>query len=725
MLTVEQILAAMNSTKRKPDDDELRRLPDRKALVKGRLSSPAQVRDSKQSMREIARLVEIAIRDGYKTGFDPAAIEKWLEGIRLGLAKPELREDGEVILDCLGLGVSGTLPEDRRPDLAYDMDLLRNSELGAIYVTEGANRLARDPDGVVSATLLKLMKETNCKLRTPEDVLSPRIERDWEVIHDELEKGAEELKGMRRRLFRRKVLKAEAGGFVGEPILPGFILPIVSRAPDGKYEFGKMKKYEPHAEVDIRILREYIRQEGSKLKTAQALAEVTFPAFEEQYRHMERYSSLRQSPKKIDGDRIIGYHITPAMVHDLVTNPKLIGVWHWGDIVRPNNHDKVVPLDLFLMAYELATAPRKPRGGTIKYEPMDCSGLLWCYNHQEPQVVFSNRRTGSYVCGSDYNNGSASSVCMHVSHHFIDEPPTTEILSRLDFTPYAEEVLSNIEVEASLSKLEETQRKRDLVALEQGIRKWKALLPSCVDLDGGEVDRKREEYYWAQIREAEAKIQSLKMKPTSRRGVTAMDVQVVKQFLSGLTDNWRRYPSAVRNRLLKLLIERIELRHTRDRTIQASVIWKAGLAQNITIYLPPVRNRRDSYWTPEENDLISMLWHSSSRDVIEAALPNRSWPAILTRARSLKLKRQRTLTHNGGGSRWRPEEDTLTQELYEAGTSLDEMTQRLGRGRDAIICRASQKGWQRPTEAKWPLSPVRWETDTVKVFQESSTSRGY
>ncbi|MFH1087565.1 MAG: hypothetical protein V1737_03150, partial [Chloroflexota bacterium] len=546
MLTIEQILAAMKSTKKKPDDDELRRLPDRKALIKGRLSSLAQVRESRQSMREIARLVEIAIRDGYKTGFDPAVVEKWLEDIRLGLAKPEVREDGEVILDCLGLGVSGSLPEDKRPDLAYDMKLLRQGELGVIYVTEGANRLARDPDGVISATLLKLMKESNCKLRTPEDVLSPCIERDWAVIHDELERGAEELKGMRRRLFRRKVLKAEAGGFVGEPIPPGFVLPIVDRAPDGKYDFGKMKKYEPHAEVDIRILREYIRQLGSELKTVRVLAEVTFPAFEEEFRHMERYSSLRRCPKKMDGDRIVGYYITPSVVHDLATNPKLIGVWHWGDIVKPNNHDVIVPPDLFLMAYELATTPGKPRGRAIKYEPMDCSGLLWCYLHQEPQMVFSNRRTRSYLCGCDYNNGRASSVCLHVSHRFIDEPLTTEILSRLDFTPYAEEVLANLEVESSLSKWEETQRKRDLIALEQEIKKWKALLPSCVDLNGGEVDRIREEYYWTQIREAEAKMQSLKVKSAPRKGITAMDVQVVRQFLSGLGDNWRRYPSGVR-----------------------------------------------------------------------------------------------------------------------------------------------------------------------------------
>ena len=720
MLTVEQILASLKSTRKKPDEDELRHLPDRKALIKGRLSSLAQVRESKQSMREIARLVEIAIEDGYKTGFDPVMVEKWLEDIRLGLSKPGVREDGEVILDCLGLGVSGSLPEDKRPDLAYDIELLRGSKLGAIYVTEGANRLARDPDGVVSATLLKLMKESNCKLRTPEDVLSPCIERDWGVIHDELEKGAEELKGMKRRLFRRKVLKAERGGFVGEPIPPGFILPILDQAPDGKYEFGKLQKYDPHAEVDTLILREYVRQRGSELKTVRALARVTFPAFEEQFRHMARYSSLRRAPQKMDGDRIVGYYITPSLVHSLATNTKLVGVWHWGDIIKPDNHDKIVPEELFLMAYELATDPGKPKGRAVMHEPLEWSRLLWCADHDKSRLVYTNAASGTYLCGHDDNRGHGLTCFCH-THHFIDKPLTTEVLRRLDFAPYAEEVLAELEAGASSSKWEEAQRKRDQADLEQEIKKWKALLPSCVDLDTDHVDREREAYYWAQIRGAEAKLQSLKSKPIHGKEITATDVQVVRRFLSGLGDKWGTYPGGVRNRLLRLLIERVELRHTQQRIVEATVVWKAGLIQKVIIYLPPGRALRDSLWAPEEDKLIKTLWHSSTREALEAALPKRSWSAIQGRAHAMKLKRRAPPIHSGRAPLWQTQENALVRSLYETGIPIEEIAQRSGRRYDAIICRASHKGWQRPKEARWPLGRVRWEADMLKVFQTSST----
>jgi hypothetical protein len=123
------------------------------------------------------------------------------------------------------------------------------------------------------------MKDSNCKLRTSYEVLSPCIDRDWEIIHREFERGADELKELHKRLYHRKELRATRGEFVGEPIPPGFILPIIGRKANGEYYFGKMEPYLPHAAIDVRIFQEYIRCRGSKLKTALALADVTFPLF--------------------------------------------------------------------------------------------------------------------------------------------------------------------------------------------------------------------------------------------------------------------------------------------------------------------------------------------------------------------------------------------------------------------------------------------------------------
>jgi len=159
------------------------------------------------------------------------------------------------------------------------------------------------------------MKVSYCNLWNSYEVLSPCVDRDWEIIHREFERGADELKELHKRLYHRKELRATRGEFVGEPIPPSFILPITGRKVNGEYNFGNMEPYLPHAAIDVRILEEYIRCRGSKLKTALALADVTFPTFTPDLSYMERYSALRSCPRTP-----AGYHITPSTVKSLVTN---------------------------------------------------------------------------------------------------------------------------------------------------------------------------------------------------------------------------------------------------------------------------------------------------------------------------------------------------------------------------------------------------------------------
>ena len=92
MLTIEDILAQYRSSRKRPSEEELRRLPDRKALVYARPSSPHQVQESRESMREIGALVDLARADGYHTSIERAGIDAWVEEIRTGAAEPGVRK---------------------------------------------------------------------------------------------------------------------------------------------------------------------------------------------------------------------------------------------------------------------------------------------------------------------------------------------------------------------------------------------------------------------------------------------------------------------------------------------------------------------------------------------------------------------------------------------------------------------------------------------------------
>ncbi len=713
MLTIDEIVAREKTLSKKPDVDELRRLPDRMAEIHGRLSGWNQVKTSEESVREISVLVALAKQDGYRSGLEPVKVEKWLADIQARRTPPDVLVDGEIIVNCLGLGVSGSLPEEKRSDLAPTMDQLKKGALGVIYVTEGPNRLARDPDMVVPAVLLKLMKETNCKLRTPREILSPRIERDWESIRAGFEQGAGELKVMQIRLQDRKARKAARGEFVGEPIPAGFILPILDRKPTGAYQYGKMEPYPPHADVCTRILQEYERQRHSPTNTVRALRGLTLPLFPPDLRYMERLSSLRACRRTE-----AGYHITPAVVRGVATNLKAIGVWKWGrnerKVIIRDNHSPAVPKDLFLRNYEPGSGSGKPRGRAINHEPLEWDGLLWDYNHPDPYPVSSLASCGEYRCHRDYRDVVARHLCLSITSRFLDEPLTAEVLSQLDFTPFAQKVLSELQDRASDDVLQVSSYKRRIAGLERKLSNLKSYL-------GGD-DRAMELIYQEKIRATLSELDELRTAGVPKKAIAVGDIEEIRNFLKGLPDKWRTYPRGLRNRVLKHLVAEVQLRHDL-KCINALIVWKAGLQQPVIIPRPAARGSRDKRWTEPEKKALETLWPSSDRKAIEAALPDRTWDAITAHAHRFGLKRPRKATRGWECRPWSPDEEVRVRSLYEGGIAMQDMVAQLNRTENSIVNRAKQKGWRRPASAKWKRAEVTWQCDSLRLPYEVSSER--
>jgi len=124
-----------------PNENDLRSLPFKKAFVYGRVSSQEQVKESQESIREIAKLVAIAKKDGYRSGLEPDDVERWLQSIQSGGDVSRVIDDGDVTVNCRDLGLSGSLGEDKRPGLADLWRGVESGEIGAIYLTEGMSRL--------------------------------------------------------------------------------------------------------------------------------------------------------------------------------------------------------------------------------------------------------------------------------------------------------------------------------------------------------------------------------------------------------------------------------------------------------------------------------------------------------------------------------------------------------------------------------------------------------
>lgn len=710
MQTINELIESRKLLRKKPDEQELRRLPYKDAYVYGRVSSPSQVRDSRESILEIARLLEVAISDGYITALDPHEIKAKLEMIRDNPSAEKLWSEGQVTIDVRDLGISGQLSSQDRQGLADMQKRILEGKVGAIYPNEGVSRLSRDRDKILPYQLLKLLKEHSVRVRTLDGIWNPAIDRDNDYLADEFDDAIGERKIMGRRMFRRKAQKAGRGEYVGEPIPPGYLLPITGQKPTGEYEYGTMEPYKPHADVTNRILEAFVAQGGSYIRTLRKLEGLTFLYFTPELKHMERLSSLRTCKK-----RESGYVITSSLIRGLATNMKLIGVWQWGDtdpIV--GNHKPIVPEHLLLEAYQLASAKGKVRGRAASFEPMEWAGLLICMNHDEPRKIRSISSKGRYLCDRGYRQ-HGERICLDIAGRYLNEPLTTTVLEQLDLTPFTEEILSRMESESGNSSLGRMRQKREAARLEREIQQYQALLTSCVDEATGEVDREKEDYYWAKIREHERQFEEINARPAPVEP-QPVDYSKVREFLRNLSDRWQTFPPSLRNRLLKLLIEKVEIRGQYE--IEAIIYWKNGFQQRVLIHRAPSNSTLERRWTRKEDETLTTMFRYAPEEDILAALPGRSWKGVTLRARRLKLTRDK---RTGRRRAWSRDDDERLKLCYEEGMTHADIAKELGRSVSAVTGRIQIMPDLPPSRPR--KKTAIWESSNL-ISSQRSSSRG-
>jgi hypothetical protein len=372
---------------------------------------------------------------------------------------------------------------------------------------------------------------------------------------------------------------------------------------------------------------------------------------------------------------------------------------------------------LFFTAYEIALSRAKPKGRAVYHEPMEWSGLLWCCNHDEPALVSSYSSGGVHRCKRDYDSARGR-ICLNIEKRFIDEPLTTEVLRQLDFTPFTEEVLEQLETEAERGKLATARSRQEIAELERRLESLKQYL--------GCGDKQREEIYWQQYQSTDEKLRQLQSNPVTEKAIADIDIETVKQFLINLPVKWKNYSPSVRNRLLKLIIEKTELRHD-AKTIEATVFWKTGFRQQIVIQRARAAFSEDNLWTDKEDKILETLWPNSSLEAVLEALPKRTLSAVKNHARCLGLKRRRKPDSATIQHRWTKLEQSQTRKLYEGGASVPEIALKLNLTPASIVQHAKAGKWNRPPWAKQRKKPVIWKVmeQNFKGFQSEPSQKHF
>ncbi len=116
---------------------------------------------------------------------------------------------------------------------------------------------------------------------------------------------------------------------------------------------------------------------------------------------------------------------------------------------------------------------------------------------------------------------------------------------------------------------------------------------------------------------------------------SSLNLGRVRQLLARLKADWKSYSPILQNRLLQIFLESVEV-VSNPKTLEATIIWKAGLHQKLVIERPP-KYGLERIWTDEEKEVLQALWPTATRSEIEAAIPRKSWRAMGLMARRLKV----------------------------------------------------------------------------------------
>jgi hypothetical protein len=172
----------------------------------------------------------------------------------------------------------------------------------------------------------------------------------------------------------------------------------------------------------------------------------------------------------------------------------------------------------------------------------------------------------------------------------------------------------------------------------------------------------------------------------------------VRIFLAGINKNWGTYSRTFRNRILNIIIDRVDIRH-KGQNLTATIEWKTGQSQVVNIQRPRSTGNRESHWTREELDILEKVWSNAPQNAILAELPGRTWKAISHQAYKQRWHRDHGSSNHTPRRSWESDENDRVRQLYEVGIPISEIVSRTHRSYTAIQQRAWEKGWKRPDDS--------------------------
>ncbi len=389
--------------------------------------------------------------------------------------------------------------------------------------------------------------------------------------------------------------------------------------------------------------------------------------------------------------------MTVTRVNGIISNPAYIGWKVWGGaIVSKNVYPPIIDEELFWTVQE-----NHGRSGSPKknYDPLPLAGILYCGNHAHlKRMAYSNNgRSGTavYQC----YDGDLRAYCCTLAAHILDGPLGEAIIGQLTLPGLADRILDRLTDEYESAKEKTAGYRREIERLDREISNLR------VNLSSGVMSADQLQWVDEQISARLGRIRELADLENRRVDTEAglpvsrpEDIDLIRVFLSNLDESWPEQPNALKNALLRLVLDKVII-WAEPAQIRAKLIWRTGLEQELLIGRT-IRGCWDK-WSDEETATLRTSYPTLDPAELMAILPKRTWKAIKIRAKRLGIRRTEPLSARRSDS-YTEQEDNLIRQFYAGEMSLEQLMKTTGRSENSIDCRARRMGLgHRVRERPW------------------------
>jgi len=273
--------------------------------------------------------------------------------------------------------VSGTKKIRERKGMSQLYDMIEGGQLGLV-AAQDVDRFFRDVTMIETNLFIEACRAHNVQVMTPRmvyDFTHPVMGSSHvKMFREEAQRAADYLEyQIRGRLVKARHSRSAGGMWSGRKILPGFMVDCRAKVDEQRNpDFRKYKRFDLYADVTLRYF-ELFRENNGNLYQTWRYIEHHGPYFPEIIEGMVPEGF--KATDHLDRRSLITGRLTPSStgLEYMLVNVAYIGHWiHMGAVVQWNNHEPIIPLDLFMYAFNRLSPTDfhgEPNPNYVPYRP--------------------------------------------------------------------------------------------------------------------------------------------------------------------------------------------------------------------------------------------------------------------------------------------------------------------------------------------------------------------